>query len=80
MGRAWHDLYWHGENLARLCRSYQTLYEKAEKIDDQGMMQIWGEALRKVTMNCQDIAKTVLQVEAIVKGHERNYNKQHDDH
>jgi len=35
------------------------------------MMQIWGEALRKVTMNCQDIAKTVLQVEAIVKGKQR---------
>jgi len=27
----------------------------------------WGEALRKVTMNCVDIAKTVLGVEEIVK-------------
>jgi len=73
MGRAWHDLYWHGENLARLVRSYQTLFEKAEKRGDDGMIEIWGEALRKVTMNCQDIAKTVLQVEAIVKGKNRVY-------
>ena len=31
-------------------------------------MIIYGEALRKVTMNCVDVAKTVLGVEEIVNG------------
>ena len=66
--RAWHDMYWHGETLARLMKSYQTQYENAEERGDHGMMQIWGEALRKVTVNTSEIAKTVLRVEEIVKG------------
>jgi len=31
-------------------------------------MRIWGEALRKATMNCVEIAKIVLHVEEIVNG------------
>ena len=68
MGRSWHDLYWHGENLAILCRSYKTQFQNAEANEDYEKMVIWGECLRKVIMNCSDIAKTVLGVEEIVKG------------
>ena len=45
-----------------------TEFKKAEEEDNEAMMQIWGECLRKVTMNCVDIAKTVLHVEEIVNG------------
>ena len=44
-----------------------TEFRKAEKEDNEELMIIWGEALRKVTMNCVDVAKTVLGVEEIVK-------------
>ena len=51
-----------------LCRSFKTQFQNAEEKEDYGMMQIWGDALRKTTMNCADLAKTVLGVEEIVKG------------
>ena len=35
---------------------------------DLHMALSWHEAARKMTMNCVDIAKTVLGVEEIVKG------------
>jgi len=44
-----------------------TEFRNAEERGDDAMMMIWGEALRKVTMNCVDIAKTVLGVEEIIK-------------
>jgi len=61
------DLYKHGIRLNIVCKKFITEFKKAEKEDDDEMMRIWGEALRKVTMNCVDIAKTVLGVEEIVK-------------
>jgi len=36
------------------------------------MMIAWAECLRKNTMNCVDVAKTVLGVEEILKGKVRN--------
>ena len=71
--RAWHDLYWHGENLARLVRSYQTLQDHAEERGDWHMYEVWGECLRKVTINCVDIAKTVLKVEELIKRKQITY-------
>ena len=65
---SWHDLYWHGRNLTYLVKSYRTQYKHAEERGDIKAMQSWGEAQRKVEMNVVEIAKTVLQVEAIVKG------------
>jgi len=65
--RAWHDLYEKGEQLNRVAKRFFTEFKKAEKEDNEAMMIIYGEALRKVTMNCVDIAKTVLGVEEIVK-------------
>jgi len=67
LSKSWTDLYSHGEHLNRLCKKFMTEFKNAEERDDQPMMIIWGEALRKVTMNCVDIAKTVLGVEEIVK-------------
>ena len=66
--KSWHDLYYHGRNLDYLVRSYRTQYKHAEKRGDINAMQWLGEAQRKVEMNCVEVAKTVLQVEAIVKG------------
>ena len=43
-------------------------FKNAEEEGNTNMMIQWGEALRKTTMNCQDIAKTVLGVEELVKG------------
>jgi len=65
---AWHDLYWHGRNLAYVCKAFKTKFKHAKERDDEHMMQVWAEALRKNTQNCVDIAKTVLGVEEIVKG------------
>jgi len=44
-----------------------TQFKNAEERDDHAMMIIWGEALRKTTANCVEVAKTVLGVEEIVK-------------
>ena len=65
---AWHDLYWHGRNLAYVCKSFKTQFKHAEEREDYEAMKSWAEALRKTTVNCVDIAKTVLGVEEIVKG------------
>ena len=64
----WHDLYTHGERINFVCKSFDKKFRHAERDDNEAMMQIWGEALRKATMNCVDIAKTVLGVEEIIKG------------
>jgi len=62
------DLYKHGIRLNTVCKRFITEFKKAEKNEDDEMMRVWGEALRKVTMNCVDIAKVVLDIEEIVKG------------
>jgi len=65
---AWHDLYWHGQNLAYIIKAFRTRFKNAVEEGDEEKMQIWAEAIRKQTVNCVDIAKTVLGVEEIVKG------------
>ena len=67
MTESWTNLYKHGQSLNSVCRRFMTEFRKAEEEGDDELMRIWGEALRKVTMNCVDIAKTVLGVEEIVK-------------
>jgi len=62
-------LYSHGEHLNSVCKRFITEFKKAEEEDNEDLMIIWGEALRKVTMNCVEIAKTVLGVEEIVNKH-----------
>jgi len=64
---SWTNLYKHGQNLNTVCKRFMTEFRKAEKEDNENLMIIYGEALRKVTMNTVDIAKTVLGVEEIVK-------------
>ena len=66
--RSWTDLYMHGENLMTLCRSFKTQFQNAEERKDYGMMQIWGDALRRTTNDTIAVAKTVLAVEELVKG------------
>ena len=66
--KAWHDLYWHGQNLAYNIKALRTKFKHAVEEDDEEKMLIWVEAIRKQTVNCVDIAKTVLGVEEIVKG------------
>ena len=65
---AWHDLYWHGQNLAYIIKAFRTRFKAAVEEGDEAKMLKWGEAVRKKTVNCVDIAKTVLGVEEIVKG------------
>jgi len=64
---SWTNLYKHGQNLNTVCKRFMTEFKKAVEEDNEDLMIIYGEALRKVTMNCVDIAKTVLGVEEIVK-------------
>jgi len=64
----WHDLYWHGQNLAYIIKAFRTRFKKAVEEGDEDKMQIWAEAIRRQTVNCVEIAKTVLAVEEIVKG------------
>jgi len=64
---SWTNLYKHGQRLNTVCKKFMTEFKKAVEEDDEALMQIWGEALRKVTMNTVEIAKTVLGVEEIVK-------------
>jgi len=62
------NLYRHGQRLNSLCKKFFTEFKNAEERDDQAMMICYGEALRKVTMNTVEIAKTVLGVEDLLKG------------
>jgi len=64
----WTNLYTHGERLNWLCKRFFTLFKQAEEEDNGDRMIMYGEALRKVTMNCCDLAKTVLGVEELIKG------------
>lgn len=66
--KAWHDLYWHGQNIAYIIKAFRTRFKDAVEEGDEDKMQIWAEAIRKQTGLCVDIAKTVLGVEEIVKG------------
>jgi len=66
--RSWTDLYSHGEHLNSVCKRFMTEFKKAEEEDNDELMIIWGEALRKVTMNCSELARVVLGVEEIVNG------------
>ena len=68
MSKSWTDLYTHGERLNWLCRSALKKFKSAEEAGDNLMMIAWAESFRKCTMNCVDVAKTVLAVEEIVKG------------
>ena len=68
MTDSWTNLYKHGQRLNSVCKRFITEFKKAEEENNDELMIIWGEALRKVTMNCVDVAKTVLGVEDIIKG------------
>ena len=68
MSKSWTDLYKHGQNLNSICKKAFSEFKKAEEEGNDSMMLSWAECLRKTTMNCTDIAKTVLAVEEIVKG------------
>jgi len=67
LSSSWTNLYSHGIRLNTLCKSFFTQFKKAEESEDYSMMLVWGEALRKTTANCVEVAKTVLGVEEIVK-------------
>jgi len=75
MTKAWLDLYWHGQNLAYICKAFRTKFNHAEENDDDHMMLVWAEALRKATVNCVDVAKTVLGVEQLVKNKPLTFNQ-----
>jgi len=62
------NLYKHGSRLNSICKKAFAEFKRAEEENNEDMMIAWGECLRKVTMNCVDVAKTVLAVEEIVKG------------
>ena len=57
MSHKWTDLYTHGERLNWLCKRFYTEFKKAEEDDNKDLMIIYGEALRKVTMNCVDVKR-----------------------
>jgi len=68
LSKSFTDLYSHGQRLNTLCKKFFTEFKNAEDRDDSAMMIIWGEALRKATMNTVEIARVVLGVEEILKG------------
>jgi len=69
------NLYKHGQRLNTLCKKFFTEFKKAEEENNEYMMLAYAEALRKATMNCVDVAKTVLAVEEIVKGKKVHYER-----
>jgi len=76
MGSIWHDLYTDGKRLNRIIRYLETKMKKA--IDDDKIIR-YANSIAFITAKKVEIADKVLGVEFIVKGHERNYNKQHDE-
>jgi len=67
------DLYKRGENLNRVLKRFITEFKKAEADDNSDLILIYGEAIRKTTVNVVDIAYKVLGVEELVKGKPRSY-------
>jgi len=76
VGSAWQDLYIDGKRLNRIIRYLETKMKKAT--DDDKIIR-YANAIAYITAKKVEIADKVLGVEFIVKGHERNYNKQHDE-
>lgn len=76
MGSAWHDLYADGRRLNRIIRRLETKMKKA--VDDDKIIR-YANSIAFLTGKKVEIVDKVLGVEFIVKGHERNYNKQHDE-
>jgi len=76
VGSAWHDLYTDGKRLNRIIRILVTKMKKAT--DDDKIIR-YANAIAYITAKKVEIADKVLSVEFIVKGHERNYNKTHDE-
>jgi len=66
--RSWTDLYAHGERLNTTIKMLNTNMLKDQEDGNYSMVLQWQEAIRKYTMNCVDVAKTVLGVEEIVRG------------
>ncbi len=76
MGSIWHDLYTDGKRLNRIIRYLETKMKKA--IDDDKIIK-YANSIAYLTAKKVEIADKVLGVEFIVKGHERDYNKHHDE-
>jgi len=76
MGSAWHDLYTDGKRLNQIIRMLLTKMKKAT--DDDKIIR-YANAIAYITSKKIEITDKVLGVEFIVKGHERNYNKTHDE-
>jgi len=77
MSKSFTDLYAHGAKLNSLAKSAFKKFKHAEERGDDLGMIAWAESFRKCTMNCVDVAKTVLAVEEIVKG--KNILRRGDD-
>jgi len=75
MTHSWHNLYTDGERLNRIIRYLETKMKKAT--DDDKIIK-YANSIGFLTGKKVEIVDKVLGVEFIVKGHERNYNKQHD--
>jgi len=72
----WDDLYTDGRRLNRIIRFLETKMKKAT--DDDKIIR-YANSIAFVTAKKIEIADKVLGVEFIVKGHERNYNKTHNE-
>jgi len=72
----WDDLYTDGRRLNRIIRFLETKMKKAAN-DDKIIR--YANAIAYLTAKKVEIVDKVLGVEFIVKGHERDYNKHHDE-
>jgi len=73
MSKSFTDLYVHGAKLNSLAKSAFKKFKHYEEKGDSLMMIAWAESFRKCTMNCVDVAKTVLGVESLLKGKKVSY-------
>ncbi len=76
MTHSWHDLYTDGERLNRIIRYLETKMKKAT--DDDKIIK-YANSIGFLTGKKVEIVDKVLGIEFIVKGHERNYNKTHNE-
>ncbi len=76
MTHSWHDLYTDGERLNRIIRYLETKMKKAT--DDDKIIK-YANSIGFLTGKKVEIVDKVLGVEFLVKGHERDYNKHHDE-
>ena len=67
MAVKWHDIYADGVRLEYIIKQLHKKFKKYTKENNEDMMRVYADSIRKITMDKVNIARTVLGVEDVIK-------------